>query len=617
MDAPGVWIGLECGGTRTVALAADASGRLLRRSEAGPANLRLLSDSQLKAHLDSLARQLPNPSGVGVGMAGVRDRADCRRVEAVLERVWPGVPHRVDHDLESALAAADGQPIPGRSGAAVEARVIVLSGTGSCCYGRHRSGRTAKVGGWGHLLGDRGSAYDIAFRALREAAHSLDHSGEWSRFGERALAALALNEPNDLIAWLQGAGKADVAALAPEVFAAAAEGDRGARAVLSHTADLLAEDAVACARHLSRSSRRTPVQFLFTGSVLLKQPKFAAQVATRIRSQHPGAVVQPLARESAWGAVAMARKAWSEASRAPVSRSLRPVRNAGAKPSDAVWIPANRRPSPTETCNPRSASLDRMSLEDALQLMLDEERRGVASVRRERSAIARLVRRAVRVFRGGGRLFYVGAGTSGRLGVLDASECPPTFRTSPELVQGLMAGGVRALYSAVEGAEDDAAAGARAIGFRDVGRRDLVVGLAASGRTPFVWGALAEARRRKAGTALICFNPHLDFRDGWTPDVVVAVNSGPEVLTGSTRLKAGTGTKLILNAVTTLAMVQLGKVVGNLMVDLNPSNAKLRDRACRIVATLTGATPEAAGAALERTGWRVKSAVAHLKTARR
>ncbi|MCW5559503.1 MAG: N-acetylmuramic acid 6-phosphate etherase [Verrucomicrobiae bacterium] len=312
----------------------------------------------------------------------------------------------------------------------------------------------------------------------------------------------------------------------------------------------------------------------------------------------------------------MARDAWSEVSRegsAGPPRPVRKVRNTGKKPADAVWIPASREPSPTETRHPRSASLDRMPIEDALQLMLDEERRGVASVLRQHPAIAQLVRRAARTFRGGGRLFYVGAGTSGRLGVLDASECPPTFRTSPELVQGLMAGGVRALYSAVEGAEDDAAAGAGAIGFRGVGRHDLVIGLAASGRTPFVWGALAEARRRKAGTALICFNPHLDFRGGWTPDVVVAVNAGPEVLTGSTRLKAGTGTKLILNAVTTLAMVRLGKVVENLMVDLNPSNEKLRDRACRIVTTLTGATPEAARAALERCGWRVKSAVAGLK----
>ncbi|MBN8248581.1 MAG: N-acetylmuramic acid 6-phosphate etherase [Verrucomicrobia bacterium] len=616
MASPGVWIGLECGGTRTVVLAAGPSGQLLRRLEAGPANLRLMQDPQLEAHFRALADQLPPPSGLGVGMAGVRDRADCLRVERVLERIWPGVPRRVDHDLESALAAADGQWIAGAEGIPVVARVIVLSGTGSCCYGRHRSGRTAKVGGWGHLLGDRGSAYDIAFRALRGAVHVLDHTGVWGRFGRQALRALALNEPNDLIAWLQAAGKTEIAALAPEVFAAAMEGDRGARRVLSDTADGLAEDALACARHLVPGPG--PVQFVFTGSVLLKQPGFARQVAARIRSGRRSAMVWRLPRESAWGAVAMAREAWTT-SRAGTTGCLPsgPLRTPATAPASPVWIPGSCKPSPTEGRNPRSMSLDRMSIEDALLLLLAEEGRGVVAVRRQRGAMARLVRRVIRTFRSGGRLFYVGAGTSGRLGVLDASECPPTFRTPPDQVQGIMAGGVRALHTAVEGAEDDAAAGARAVAHRDVESRDLVIGLAASGRTPFVWGALAEARHRTAGTALVCFNPHLDFRGGWTPDVVVAVDSGPEVLTGSTRLKAGTGTKLILNAVTTLAMVRLGKVVGNLMVDLNPSNEKLRDRACRIVTTLAGVPPEAARATLEHSGWQVKSALARVRPARR
>lgn len=616
MALPVVWIGLECGGTRTVALASGPSGHLLRRLEAGPANLRLLEDAPLEAHFRALAVQLPRPSGIGVGMAGVRDRADCLRVERILERIWPGVPHRVDHDLASALAAAEGQRIPRVKRGTPVARVIVLSGTGSCCFGRHPSGRTSKVGGWGHLLGDRGSAYDIAFRALREAAHALDHTGNWSRFGQRALRALALNEPNDLIAWLQAAGKTGVAALAPEVFAAAKEGDPGARRVVSETAELLAQDALACARHLGCGSG--VVQFVFAGSVLLKQPGFARQVALRIRTGCRGAVVQTLARESAWGAVAMAEEAWAASSPGSAPRPpSTPLPSSPVDPAPRVWIPGSRRPSPTEGRHPRSMALDRMPLEEALLLMLTEERRGVTAVGRQRQAVERLVRRAVRAFRSGGRLFYVGAGTSGRLGVLDASECPPTFQTPPEQVQGLIAGGVRALHAAVEGAEDDASAGGRAVAHRGVDARDLVVGLAASGRTPFVWGALAEARRRGAGTALVCFNPHLDFRGGWTPDVVVAVDSGPEVLTGSTRLKAGTGTKLILNAVTTLAMVRLGKVSGNLMVDLNPSNVKLRDRACRIVTTLTGVAPDAARTALERAGWRVKAALAQIQSSRR
>jgi N-acetylmuramic acid 6-phosphate etherase len=183
--------------------------------------------------------------------------------------------------------------------------------------------------------------------------------------------------------------------------------------------------------------------------------------------------------------------------------------------------------------------------------------------------------------RRGGRLFYVGAGTSGRLGILDAVECPPTFGISPHCVQGILAGGQSAMWRSVEGAEDSPAAGAAAIDYRGVNRNDLVIGIAASGRTPFVWGALAAARRKGARTVLICFNPHLRIAPASRPDLVIAPDVGPEVLTGSTRLKAGTATKVILNTLTTLTMARMGKVAGNLMVDLNASNRKLRDRAAR------------------------------------
>jgi len=225
----------------------------------------------------------------------------------------------------------------------------------------------------------------------------------------------------------------------------------------------------------------------------------------------------------------------------------------------------------------------------------------------------------VRAFENGGRLFYAGAGTSGRLGVLDASEIPPTFRAPREQVQGVIAGGRQALWSAVEGAEDDAQAGAEAMKHRQLGRHDVLLGIAASGRTPFVWGAIHEANERGAFTALLCFNPAIRAatkkisHDGWKPKVLIIPNVGPEVLTGSTRLKSGTATKLVLNLITTLAMTQVGKVISNLMVDLNPSNVKLRDRALRILGELTGCSQEAARAALQATGWQVKEAYERLR----
>jgi N-acetylmuramic acid 6-phosphate etherase len=228
----------------------------------------------------------------------------------------------------------------------------------------------------------------------------------------------------------------------------------------------------------------------------------------------------------------------------------------------------------------------------------------------ERLRIAQIIKLIVRAFKRGGRLFYVGTGTSGRLGVLDASECPPTFRTPPEMVQGIIAGGQSALWKSIEGAEDDSTAGARAIEFRGITRRDVVVGIAASGTTPFVWGALREARRRRANTVLVCFNPFITIPREARPTVVIAPNLGPEVLTGSTRLKAGTATKLLLNIFTTLAMAGIGKVKSNLMVDLLPANAKLRDRAVRIVQELTGADYAAAKTALIESDWVIKRAAA-------
>lgn len=269
----------------------------------------------------------------------------------------------------------------------------------------------------------------------------------------------------------------------------------------------------------------------------------------------------------------------------------------------------SRKLSPTETRNPRSLNLDRMTVAASVVLMLQEEAKVTIALLSKKKLLGRAVGLVTDVFRSGGRLFYIGAGTSGRLGVLDASECPPTFRVPKTLVQGIIAGGDIALRDAVEGAEDDCTSGACEIKSRRVTNRDVVVGIAASGTTPFVWGAIAEAKRRGAKTMLICFNPHLIIPVAMRPDIVIAPDLGPEVLTGSTRLKAGTATKLVLNILTTLAMVQLGKVKSNLMVDVNPSNVKLRARAIRIVRELTDADEVMAKSALTRNEWNVKEAV--------
>ncbi|HEX5218889.1 MAG TPA: N-acetylmuramic acid 6-phosphate etherase [Verrucomicrobiae bacterium] len=264
--------------------------------------------------------------------------------------------------------------------------------------------------------------------------------------------------------------------------------------------------------------------------------------------------------------------------------------------------------APTERRNPHSMKLDRMSVRDAVTLMLSEEAKVTRALLRKRAWLVKAVNAVVRAFQTGGRLFYLGAGTSGRLGVLDASECPPTFRADPTMVQGIIAGGDVALRKSVEGAEDDAAAGAAEISKRRIKRNDVVVGIAASGTTPFVWGAIRAAKARNATTILVCFNPYLKIPAAWRPDLVIATDLGPEVLTGSTRLKAGTATKLVLNLLTTLAMVRVGKVMSNLMVDVRPTNEKLRRRAVRIVRELTGWNERRAERALRESDWVIREA---------
>jgi N-acetylmuramic acid 6-phosphate etherase len=262
----------------------------------------------------------------------------------------------------------------------------------------------------------------------------------------------------------------------------------------------------------------------------------------------------------------------------------------------------------TEQRNPRSMRIDALSTLEIVDLINAEDRMVAEAVREERDEIARCVDLVVRTFQRGGRLFYVGAGTSGRLGVLDAAEMPPTYGTDPGLVQGIIAGGLEALVRAQEGAEDRAADGAAAITERGVGADDFVLGIATSGTTPYVHGALREARSRGARTGfLLCTYPSEELRR--EHDVVIAPLVGPEVITGSTRMKAGTATKMVLNTLTTGAMVRLGKVFGNLMVDLQVTCLKLRDRGERILVETLGVDRAAAADLLDAAGGHVKTAI--------
>lgn len=261
----------------------------------------------------------------------------------------------------------------------------------------------------------------------------------------------------------------------------------------------------------------------------------------------------------------------------------------------------------TETQNPKTAQIDQLDTLDMLTLINAEDQTVPNAVAAALPAIARAVDAIADCLRGGGRLFYVGAGTSGRLGILDASECPPTYGTPHDLVQGIIAGGEDAVFDAVEFVEDDEEAGVRDLATRGLTQRDAVVGIAASGRTPYVLGALRYARECGAVTIGVSNNAPAPVLD--SADIAIAVVTGPEAITGSTRMKAGTAQKLVLNMISTGAMVKLGKVYGNLMVDVQVKNDKLLQRARRIVALVAGVDATQAATLLDRAGNDVKTAI--------
>jgi N-acetylmuramic acid 6-phosphate etherase len=266
----------------------------------------------------------------------------------------------------------------------------------------------------------------------------------------------------------------------------------------------------------------------------------------------------------------------------------------------------------TEQRNPRTYDIDLLQVEKVLERINDEDRTVPDAVRKEIPQIAKAVGIVEAAIRQGGRLFYVGAGTSGRLGVLDSAECPPTFGTDPDTVQGIIAGGRRALVRAVEGAEDDRDAGAAELAKRGVCSRDVVMGIAASRRTPFVVGAIEKALSLGSRTIYLTCGPRAEI--SLPVDIAICPVVGPEVIMGSTRMKAGTAEKLVLNMITTCTMIRLGKVYENMMVDLMAASRKLKERSRRTLMIAAGADFEEAGEALARAHGSVKRAIVMLRT---
>lgn len=575
-------LGIEGGGTKTRWILLDPRGRRLADGVEGPGNVLLAGREGLQKIFRRIAARLPSaPQAIGGGFAGARGPAEMALIRAVLQGVWPRVKKvSVGQDTDSALAAAWGK----------EDGFLVIAGTGSNVVGRV-AGKKFSAGGHGHLLGDAGSGYDLALRALRAAFRERDRTGQASRLAAGLLAHAGAADLDRLLREVyRRTGKEWLAGFAPVVLRAAARGDVLARATVQQASDGLADRLGELAERLRvRRPRVALTGGLFDDDFYRKS--FAASVAERL----PGARLVPLKISGEVGAATMA--GWSG--------RLSPSR------PDGKFVEVESLP--TERSNPRSRGLHQKSVGQLVKLFVEEERETSRALRKASREIGRAAALVSAALHRGGRLIYVGAGTSGRLGVLDASEMPPTFHADPEEVQAILAGGPEAIFRAQEGAEDDGEAGARAVRERRIGRKDVLVGLTASGRTPFVHGALAEGARSGAKTVLVTAHSNWKpAKTGIRPDAVVRLDVGPELIAGSTRLKAGTVTKMVCNILSSVAMIRLGRVYDNLMVNVVPSNEKLRARAVRLVRLLTGASQERAMDALRGAGGKVREAADRL-----
>jgi N-acetylmuramic acid 6-phosphate etherase len=574
-------LGIDGGGTRTAWMLlkrGDEQARSVSEGKLPPSNLRLTRPEQII----SIFRQMPTPvDRVGAFLAGCGTEDDRRKLAKICREVWPEAKIITGSDRDSGFAAAFG----GGDGIAVNA------GTGSSIMGR-RGERTEQAGGWGHILGDAGSGYFLALQTLRLVLREYDLHRRTSELAKNILGALGLNNLDELVRWAQTAGKIDVALLAPIVFAAVERGDVNVGDILRSGALVLAEYTRAVADRLD--FRAPPIRLL--GGLFRRQSIYVEAFRRELSSLLPDSEIAVAENRSEFGA------AWLASAETNIGRPreiLKTTNEVSLKEiADAL----------TEEQNPRSSKLDQLTALEFVQLFVEEENFVQDALRGSVDELARALEIVTDVLKNGGRLFYVGAGTSGRLGVLDASEIPPTFGASSELVQGIIAGGATALHRSIEGAEDEPGAGAVAVEERGVTSGDIVCGITASGRTPFVLGALERAKALGAQTILLSCNPSAHRAD-LKVDLRIDLPTGPELLTGSTRLKAGTATKVALNILSTGAMVRLGRVQGNLMIDLNASNAKLRDRAARLLAQLAGCDYEVAMGQLREADWNLRAAL--------
>jgi len=569
-------LGVEGGGTKTawcLVERTDATFGVIGQGKLPPSNFRLQTPDRLKAIFRELPREIDR---AGVFLAGCGTAEDRQSLSRLCAEIWPNARIITGSDRESGVAAAlehgDG--------------IVVSAGSGSSVTGR-RGERIERAGGWGHILGDTGGGYFLSIQALRLILREYDLQRVERPFTVKILQALSLNNFDELVRWAQTADKMEVALLTRVVFEAAAGGDPRITEIIENGAQALCDytETIASRLHLLAP------KVMLMGGLFYRDSIYTHAFRRRLKKNLPDARVAIAERAPELGAAWLASEVRDHVTFQP-KLSEEQIDNLAT--------------ALTEQRNPRSENLEKLSARELVELFVEEEKFVQDALRGAIVDLTRAIEIVTESLRNGGRLFYVGAGSSGRIGVLDASEIPPTFGASHDLVQGIIAGGMTALYRSVEGAEDEEGAGALALNERRVKDGDIVIGITASGRTPFVLGALAWAKSAGVTTMLLTCNPHASAVN---VDVAVDLAVGPEILTGSTRLKAGTATKVALNIISTGAMVMLGKVRGNLMIDLRTTSAKLQDRATRVVAELAQCDYDSARQQLEAADWNLREVV--------
>ena len=585
-------LGIEGGGTKTTWILLGEKGEILAQGKLGPGNFFSVGANGLLLLFRKILRALPlPPATVGICLAGCTGETVRQEILSLARKVFPKAASiSVGEDTESGLWAAHGS----------DDGVLIIAGTGSNVVGKKR-GKILKAGGWGFLLGDPGSAYDIAILALRQIYVTFDQTGYESPLAKACRQHAGADSLEDLVNFIyRHHGKEYVASFAQVIFTEAEKGNLEAQKILRAASSSLALTTKAVLARL-RLSRQA---IALTGGLFEKSPRYVNLFKKELRLLGVSNPVFVSQIPGHFGAAAFAL------GRKKQSLSVLP----GPKIA-SLALPLTISSLPTEQRNPRSRHLEKRSVAELVDVFLKEElhvRKALAKIRPELVQAASLISQKMKQ---GGRLLYLGAGTSGRLGVLDASEIPPTFGVSLDRVQGIIAGGYSALIKSEEGAEDDSEAGASAVIGRQITGKDVVLGIAASGRTPYVLGALKAAQKKGAATVLLTCNPQWRS-DGFVPDVGLHLPTGPELISGSTRLKAGTATKIVLNLLSSIAMIRLGKVHDNLMIDLNVTNEKLAARAVHLLRQLKDCSPAEAEAALREVNWNIRKAATNLKKPR-